>query len=92
MGLESVFAPQDRRVLIADMRSAGGPDIGVNIKPLAQANALLLDNVIIPDIRFFGWVIWLAEFWIFLSMLLGLFIPAGRVGLHRHHRRNSTSG
>ena len=54
MGLESVFAPQDRRVLIADMRSAGGPDIGVNIKPLAQANALLLDNLIIPGIRFFG--------------------------------------
>ena len=77
MGLESVFAPQDRRVLIADMRSAGGPDIGVNIKPLAQANALLLDNLIIPGIRFFGWAIWLAEFWIFLSMFLGLFSRLG---------------
>jgi len=27
MGLESVFAPQDRRVLVADMRAAGGPDV-----------------------------------------------------------------
>ena len=43
MGLESVFASQDRQVLVADMRFAGLPSIGVNIKPLAQGNALLLD-------------------------------------------------
>ena len=54
MGLESIFAPEDRRVLVADMRSAGLPDFGINIKPLAQVNALLLDNVFIPGIRFFG--------------------------------------
>jgi hypothetical protein len=59
------------------MRAAGGPDFGVNIKPLAQANALLLDNVIIPNIRVFGWLVWLAEFWIFLSMFLGLFTRLG---------------
>ena len=72
-------------MLVADMRSAGGPDIGVNIKPLAPANALFLDNLIIPGIRFFGWGIWLAEFWIFLSMFLGLF---SRLGRHRHHRHH----
>ncbi len=77
MGLESVFAPQDRKVLVADMRPAGLPNIGINIRPLAQANALLLDNVVIPGIRFFGWVIWMAEFWVFLSMFLGLFSRLG---------------
>ena len=85
MGLESVFAPQDRRVLVADMRSAGGPDIGINIKPLAQANALLLDNLIIPGIRFFGWGIR----WPVLDLpvdVSGSLLTPGRVGCHRHHR------
>ncbi|HRJ45123.1 MAG TPA: hypothetical protein PL105_24705, partial [Caldilineaceae bacterium] len=70
MGLESIYAPNDRQVLVTDMRPAGLPKIGFNIAPLAQANALLLDNLIIPNIAFFGWLIWLAEIWIFLSMLL----------------------
>jgi len=71
MGLESIYAPSYRQVLVTDMRPAGLPKIGFNIAPLAQANALLLDNVIIPNIAIFGWLIWLAEFWIFASMLLG---------------------
>ena len=71
MGLESIYAPSYRQVLVTDMRPAGLPKIGFNIAPLAQANALLLDNVIIPGIAVFGWFIWLAEFWIFVSMLLG---------------------
>ena len=77
MGLESVFASQPRQVLVADMRPAGLPTIGVNITPLAQVNGILLDNLFIPQIRLFGWLIWLAEFWIFLSMLLGLFTRLG---------------
>ena len=32
MGLESIFAPEDRRVLVADMRSAGLLDFGIDIK------------------------------------------------------------
>ena len=77
MGLESIFASQPRQVLVADMRPAGLPTIGVNITPLAQVNGILLDNLFIPQIRLFGWLIWLAEFWIFLSMLLGLFTRLG---------------
>lgn len=77
MGLESVFASQPRQVLVADMRPAGLPPIGVSITPLAQVNGILLDNLFIPQIRLFGWLIWLAEFWIFLSMLLGLFTRLG---------------
>ena len=77
MGMESVYASEPRRVLVADMRPAGLPNIGVNITPLAKLNSLLLDNLLIPQIRLFGWLIWLAEFWIFLSMLLGLFTRLG---------------
>jgi uncharacterized membrane protein YphA (DoxX/SURF4 family) len=77
MGLESIFAPQPRQVLVADMRSAGLPTISLSITPLAQLNGLLLDNLFIPQIHIFGWLVWLAEFWIFLSMLLGLFTRLG---------------
>lgn len=77
MGMESIFAAKPRQVLVADMRPAGLPSIGVNITPLAKLNAILLDNLFIPNIQFFGWLIWFSEFWIFLSMLLGLFTRLG---------------
>ena len=77
MGLESIFASQPREVLVADMRSAGLPAITVNITPLAKINGFLLDNLFIPQIRVFGWLVWLFEFWAFLSMFLGLFTRLG---------------
>jgi len=77
MGLESVFASKPRQVLVADLRPADLPVISVNITPLARLNGILLDNLFIPQIQLFGWLIWLAEFWIFLSMLLGLFTRLG---------------
>lgn len=77
MGLESIYASQPREVLIADMRPAGLPAITVNITPLAKINGFLLDNLFIPQIRVFGWLVFLIEFWVFLSMLLGLFTRLG---------------
>jgi hypothetical protein len=77
MGLESIFASKPRQVLIADMSPAGLPTISVNITPLAKINGFLLDNLFIPQIRIFGWLVWLTEFWVFLSMLLGLFNRLG---------------
>ena len=77
MGLESIYASKPRQVLIADMRSAGLPTIGVDVSPLAKINGLLLDNLFIPQIRIFGWLIYLLEFWVFLSMALGLFTRLG---------------
>lgn len=77
MGLESIYASHPRQVLVADLRPAGLPAIGVSITPLARLNGLLLDHLFIPQIRVFGWLIWLAELWIFLSMLLGLFTRLG---------------
>ncbi|MFL7891427.1 MAG: DoxX family protein [Anaerolineales bacterium] len=77
MGLESIFASQPRKVLVADMRPAGLPTLSVSITPITRLNGVLLDNLFIPQIQVFGWLIWLGEFWIALSMLLGLFTRLG---------------
>lgn len=77
LGLETIYAPQYRQVLVTDMRPIGLPKIGLDISPIAQMNAALLEGVVKPGIAVFGWLIWLAEFWIFLSMLLGLFTRLG---------------
>ncbi len=59
------------------MRSAGWADFAVDISPLAQINGALLDNVIIPNIQIFGWLVFLTELWVVLSMTLGLFTRLG---------------
>ncbi len=77
LGLESIYASQPRQVLVTDMQPAGLPKIGVPITPLAQINGAIVDNVIKPNIAIFGWLIWLAEFWVFVSMLMGLLTRLG---------------
>jgi len=64
-------------VLIADMRSAGLPTVSVSITPLAKINGFLLDQLFIPHIQVFGWLVWLFEFSVFFTMLLGLFTRLG---------------
>jgi len=77
VGLESAYAPQFRRVLTVDMRPVGLPRIGVDISPLARLNALMIDNVIKPNLGVTGYLIWGAELVIVLSMFLGLFTRLG---------------
>jgi len=77
MGLESIFASQPRQVLVADMRAGGLPNISVNITPVAQINGLLLDNLFIPQIRIFGWLVFIFEATVFVSLALGLFTRLG---------------
>lgn len=77
MGLESIYARQPHRVLIADMRSAGWADFGIDIAPVSRINGALLDNLIIPNIRVFGWVVFALECTAFVSMTLGLFTRVG---------------
>ena len=77
IGLESVYAPRPRTVFIADMRPVGLPRIGVNIAPLAQLNALVIDNVIKPNLAVTGYLIWGAELLITLSLFFGLFSRLG---------------
>ena len=77
IGLESAYAPRTRTVFIADMRPLGLPRIGVNIAPLAQLNALMIDNVIKPNLAVTGYLIWGAELLITLSLFFGLFTRLG---------------
>ena len=77
IGLESIYAPRPRPVFVADMRPAGGPKVGVNISPLAQLNAALIDTVIKPNLGITGYLIWGAEVFIALSLFLGLFSRLG---------------
>ncbi len=77
MGLESIYASQPRRVLIADMRAGGLPDFGVDIAPVAKVNGMLLDNLFIPQIRIFGWLVFIFEATVFVSLALGLFTRVG---------------
>lgn len=77
VGLESVYAPRPRTVFIADMRVVGGPRVGFDISPLAQMNALIIDNVIKPNLALTGYLIWGAEVFIALSLFLGLFTRLG---------------
>jgi hypothetical protein len=79
MGLETVYAGQDRKVLVADTHRllGSGEQFGVNIRPLAELNAIFIEQVVKPNIAWFGYVIWGAEVLIFLTMLLGLFTRLG---------------
>lgn len=77
IGLESVYAPIYREVFTVDMRSVGGPQIGIDISPLARVNALFIDNVVKPNLGVMGYFIWGAEVWIALSLFLGLFSRLG---------------
>lgn len=77
IGLESIYAPRTRTVFVTDLRPVGGPRIGVNIAPLAQLNALVVDNVIKPYMGITGYLIWGAEVFIALSLFLGLFTRLG---------------
>ncbi|HMO59162.1 MAG TPA: TQO small subunit DoxD [Roseiflexaceae bacterium] len=77
MGLETVYASQERKVLVADLQYIGGQQFGVNISPIAQLNAAFLDGIVKPNIAVFGYLIWGAEVLIFLTMFLGLFTRLG---------------
>ena len=57
--------------------SRPGPEVSVPIGWATQLNALFIENVVQPNIRLFGYVIWGTEAWIFLSMCLGFFSRLG---------------
>ena len=64
-----------------------GPEIGVPIGLAKKANALFDEYVVQPNIRWFGYVIWGTEAFIFLSLCLGFFSRLGAlaaVGMSAH--------
>ncbi len=77
IGIESVWAKAPHPVFVADMRSAGGPNLSINIGPLAAGNGAFIDAFVKPNIRWFGYAVWGMEAFIAVSMFLGLFSRAG---------------
>ena len=59
------------------IESRPGSEISVPIGFATQMNAAFIENVVQPNIRWFGYVVWGTEAWIFLSMCLGFFSRLG---------------
>jgi len=77
VGIESVYAAQPRPWLTVDMTPVGGPKLSLGLGWLAQLNGAFIDNAVIPGIQFMGWMIWLSEAFIAVSLILGLFTRLG---------------
>lgn len=77
IGLESVWSQAPHPILVADMKPLGGPVLTVDIGPLARLNGLFLDNFAIPNLRWFGYVVWAMEAFIFISLFFGVFLRLG---------------
>jgi hypothetical protein len=77
IGIESVYATQPRPVLAANLDNRGAPEIAVDIGLLARLNGAFINNIVQPNIRWFGYLIFLAESFIFLSLFFGLFSRLG---------------
>ena len=52
-------------------------DLCVPIGLATQLNAAFIETFVQPNIRWFGYVIWATEAWIFLSLCLGFFSRLG---------------
>lgn len=77
IGIEQVYSTQPRPLLVANLDNRGDPEISINIAPIARLNGLFLENVIQPTIQVSGWLLWLAEATIVVTLLLGLFSRLG---------------
>lgn len=77
IGIEAVWSTQPRPFFVANLDNRGGPEIAINLGWAARLNGLFIENVVMPNIRWFGWVIWGSEAFIFVSLLLGLFSRLG---------------
>ncbi len=77
IGVESVWSTRPHPILVADMKSVGGPQLSVDIGLLSRGNGLFIDNVVKPNIRLFGFFIWGMEAFIFVTLFFGIFTRLG---------------
>ena len=77
VGIESVWSTRPHPILVADMKSVGGPPLSVDIGFLSRGNGLFIDNVVKPNIRVFGFLIWGMEAFIFVSLFFGILTRLG---------------
>jgi hypothetical protein len=77
IGIESIGAKGPRPILVADMRSAGGPLLSIDISFLDRLNGAFIDSFVMPNIRWFGFAVWGMEAFIFVSLFFGVFSRVG---------------
>jgi len=77
IGVENVWADQPRPFFVANLDNKGAPEIKVDLGWAAKLNNVFLENVIMPNIRWTGWLVWGGEAFIFVSLFFGLFSRLG---------------
>ena len=77
IGVEAVWASRPHPLLVANIDNKGPAEIQVDIGWAARLNGQFIANVVQPNIRWFGYVIWASEAFIFVTLLLGLFSRLG---------------
>jgi hypothetical protein len=77
IGVEAVWSQRPRQFFAVNLDNQGSPEIALDVSWVARLNGLFLENFVMPNIRWFGYVVWGMEAFIFVSLLLGLF---GRLG------------
>jgi hypothetical protein len=77
VGVEAVWSQRPRQFFVVNLDNQGPPEIALDVSWAARLNGLFLENFVMPNIRWFGYVVWGMEAFIFVSLLLGL---VGRLG------------
>jgi uncharacterized membrane protein YphA (DoxX/SURF4 family) len=78
LGIQSFYAAnRELRAFEANLDNQGAPEIYLNLSALRQFNGWVVDTIIIPNITWTGWVIWLSELAIVILVGLGLFSRLG---------------
>jgi hypothetical protein len=77
IGIEIAWSDQPRLFFVTNLDNAGGPELALNLSWASKLNGAFLEGFVEPNIRWFGWFIWGAEAFIFLSLFLGLFSRLG---------------
>jgi hypothetical protein len=77
IGVEIVWSQRPRRFLVTNLDNQGEPEIALDVSWAARLNGLFLENFVAPNIRWFGYVIWGMEAFIFVTLFFGLFSRLG---------------
>jgi hypothetical protein len=77
IGIEIAWSDQPRPFFVTNLDNQGSPELYLDLGWAAKLNAIFLEGFVQPNIRWFGWFIWGAEAFIFLSLFLGLFSRLG---------------
>jgi hypothetical protein len=77
IGIESVWSTRPHPILVSDLKSVGGPQLSVDIGLLSRGNGVFIDNFVKPNIRWFGFIIWGMEAFIFVTLFFGILTRLG---------------